>query len=140
MDGPQQSRGKRQSRRRGTELRRQLRQKQSPPYQTEQRQRCKDVNGQIDSMVALDCQPTDGIVNGERKVHDWPPRGRDRIRRRRQDLRRSKLANGLVLDNRRGIVEDKRTVEAVRVGRAYRDNEECRSEEHTSELQSPCNL
>ena len=108
MDEPDQRDGEREVGRTAPEPIAKRRQDESPAHDAEQQQRARDVNRDVDDVVAADSEAADGVIQGERDV-DRGAAGDGKLERGKEhDRGRPQLPNLLVHDNRVLIVEHER--------------------------------
>jgi len=84
------------------------------PHQTEQHDGTQQMNREVDEVIAANVDAADGVVDRKRKVDDRTARGRQ-FTLRKEDRRRSEVANRCVLHHRRVVVEDEGSGKAVPV-------------------------
>ena len=112
---PDERDGERQRRRGVAEPRAQTIRRQRPADDAEEREPGRQVDQQVQRVIAGDVEPAKRMVEGEREVEDGTAR-RPRSRRRVQPLRRPERADARIVRDAREIVEDEGSAEAVRVG------------------------
>ena len=85
------------------------------------------MQGDVDDVVSADVEAAGRIVEGKRKIDEWPARDR-RLAVRKQDSARARQVTDLfVLNNRRLVVDDEGGSKAVRVNQHNGESDDRRS-------------